>query len=1317
MRCSGVKCSEVTKNDNHESSAHVNITCVKNITNINKVKAELCGVTLEILIDTGSTVNAISSSLVDAMGKDLDPLTCNDYKSCTLADSSRAVFKGKVTLDIIFGDLKTDITFYVLPATYDYAIIGCAFLRKYGANINFEKNCVEFNGATINFLSDNGAISDIEEDDEVLRYINMPKEFDEDYIMEELEGDKMTRVLLQDNNNMNSTQKTEFLSMLHERREVFAECLAELGCCKTTTCEIDLKSGTEPIYIRPYKNAWSKRDAMLEQCNEWLEAGIIRINKRPKFNFPAVMVPKKNSTKQRLCINFQALNDQVVPERHPAMTIEQFLCDFGAMQGRIFSVLDLGSAYLQIPLSESAQEYCTFTVGHKSYSFTRVPFGFVNSGHIFGRALSEVLDDLLHKTVEHFVDDLVIISPSIEQHQKDVAEVLDRLHNAGFTIEPRKSHFCKPSVEYLGYVLESNSVKVNHKNISKVLKYPTPQKKKDVQTFCGMCVYYRKYIPKYSIIMAPLYALTKKDVEFHWSSQCEAAFQEMKERLTSAPILAPPNLASDEPLHVTIDGSSHGSAWVIEQKSLDPVTNTMKMRTVCYGSKTISKAESKYHSTDLELLALETCLKANRIMLLSKPFHVYTDNRSLVYLLRKDLDQVKGTTARRLLTCKQYPFTIDHVKGKFNHADALSRFPGENEPEQNIVNDDGPYVFHTVCTENLLQAQTENIGITIEQIRDAQESDNFVKEMVQCIKNNGCDNLKIEQKAVDYMLDEGILYNVRQMRNQLKPSIRLYVPKDLVPKVLHSAHSHVLSGHLGIQNTLARIHQKFYWPNMPTDVALYVKACKKCAETKRGHYAKAPLVPLPVPEGPFKVLHIDTMKLHTPSCGYSYVLTIVDAFSKLLITKALKNKSAIAISKAIFECVIQRYGCVVRELVVISDNAKELTMSYTKALYKLLGVTNIKITPFSPSSNGQAEIYNRKILHVLKSYTANNPRTWSQNLPLVTMALNSCRNATGFSAYELMHGIGVLDVMDLNIESSPDTASKTEEQAHQFWCAELEKVRKLAKYRLETDKVVQKEQYDKHAAERHFAQGDLVYIQNTQLDLEGDTKLKKSFIGPYEVMEYKTPVNITLKDVSTGDALPRSIHVNKVKMYLPAADVKRGKDGRVLHNDSLPDFSYGCVSSSGETADNSDGESDDKSSVHGEAEEDVQSSTPPDVSDDDASSVVDDPEDSTPEQPSDIIRESSPETTNSNATENTENRSETDDEQFFECNDEQYFEVDKITRARSGKDCDEYYVSYKGYPKTYNQWIKATDMTSKLLERAESLKLPRAKPRLSLIKT
>ena len=379
---------------------------------------------------------------------------------------------------------------------------------------------------------------------------------------------------------------------------------------------------------------------------------------------------------------------------------------------------------------------------------------------MFGRAVSRALGDLLHKTVEHFVDDLVIISPSFEQHVQDVAEVLDRLANAGFTVEPKKSHFCRQTVEYLGYVLGANSVQVDPKNVKKIVEYPRPTKKKEVQTFCGMCVYYRKYIEKYSIIMAPLYKLTRNDEEFCWNSDAECAFEEMKRRLTSAPVLAPPDLSSDEPLRVTIDGSSFGTAWVIEQASVDPVTGNKSLKTVLYGSKTVSLAESKYHSTDVELLALVNCFRANQIMLKSKPFNVFTDNRLLVYLVKKDLDEVKAVTARRLMYVKQFQFTITHVSGKLNHSDALSRHPGDDDStSETLIRDDTPYVFQVDVAENLVQRKcqtSEELGVTLADIRAAQEADVFMSAMVYYLKYGMLENSgkvsKVVEKSVDYML-------------------------------------------------------------------------------------------------------------------------------------------------------------------------------------------------------------------------------------------------------------------------------------------------------------------------------------------------------------------------------------------------------------------------------------------------------------------------------------------------------------------------------------------------------------------------------------
>ena len=314
------------------------------------------------------------------------------YQSCRLADGSSAAFKGKVSVTVTIGSFESTVCFYMLPAAYNYAILGCNFLTSNNAVIDFTNNTIDLQGATINFIDDN-------ESQERLIYTNIAKEFEDDYICDELPGDKLTRVTLQDNKCLTSAQKSQFIKMLHSRKDVFAETLTELGCCKNTICDIELKKDTAPIYVKPYKNSWAKRSAMQQQCEEWIGAGIIKENKNPKFNFPALMVPKKNSKKERLCINFQELNKHVAAEKHNAMTIDEFLMDFGSMKGRIFSVLDLGSAYLQIPLTENAQQICSFAIGHKNYSFLRVPFGYKNSGHMFGRAIASTLDPLLHKTV------------------------------------------------------------------------------------------------------------------------------------------------------------------------------------------------------------------------------------------------------------------------------------------------------------------------------------------------------------------------------------------------------------------------------------------------------------------------------------------------------------------------------------------------------------------------------------------------------------------------------------------------------------------------------------------------------------------------------------------------------------------------------------------------------------------------------------------------------------------------------------------------------------------------------------------------------
>ena len=322
--------------DNREIGAFLSTTSVHNFNGFNKVCGVINNKCCEVLIDTGSTVNCISSALARKLECVIQPISALDYKVCTLANGAQADFVGKVNTFIQFKEVKSAVDFYVLQSNCEYAIIGCNLLQRLGAVINFGGNYVQFKDATINFC---------EADDEDI-YVNDFSDYESDSDWEICEekptSDNRLEGIELCGETLTKKQKQSFMSMLKGHETVFADNLQQLGKCNVTECDIELKPGTPPIFVKPYKNAWSKRKVMEEQCKMWLEAGIIKENKNPKYNFPCVLVPKKGSKKLRLCINFQELNKHVVPEPHHTMTIDEFLCDFGAMKGRVFSVLDLG---------------------------------------------------------------------------------------------------------------------------------------------------------------------------------------------------------------------------------------------------------------------------------------------------------------------------------------------------------------------------------------------------------------------------------------------------------------------------------------------------------------------------------------------------------------------------------------------------------------------------------------------------------------------------------------------------------------------------------------------------------------------------------------------------------------------------------------------------------------------------------------------------------------------------------------------------------------------------------------------------------------
>ena len=205
---------------------------------------------------------------------------------------------------------------------------------------------------------------------------------------------------------------------------------------------------------------------------------------------------------------------------------------------RYFTSLDLASGYWQVELDEDAREKSAFTTYHGLYEFIRMPFGLCNASATFQRVMQAVLAGLEWRTCFVYLDDVLIASKSFKEHLQHIKEVLARLRAAGLRLKPKKCLFLREEVPYLGHVISENGIKPDSSKTEEVKAFPAPNDVTGVRQFIGLASYYRRFIPSFASIAAPLRALTKKGASFEWSGECQSAFDRLKELLVTAPVLS-----------------------------------------------------------------------------------------------------------------------------------------------------------------------------------------------------------------------------------------------------------------------------------------------------------------------------------------------------------------------------------------------------------------------------------------------------------------------------------------------------------------------------------------------------------------------------------------------------------------------------------------------------------------------------------------------------------------------------------------------------------------------------------------------------------
>ena len=339
------------------------------------------------------------------------------------------------------------------------------------------------------------------------------------------------------------------------------------------------------------------RQEVARQPRKMQEAGVVQPSSSP-WSSPVVMVRKKDGT-HRFCVDYRGLNSVTKLDTFPLPRIDDLLDQLG--HSRYFSTLDLASGYWQIRVHPDPQEKTAFVTPQGLYEFRVMPFGLTNAPAVFQRLMQQALMGLNPEEGPDFlavyIDDVLVFSRTLEDHMRHLSAVIHRLQEVGLKLKPKKCYFIRQSVEYLGHLITTHRLQPNPKLVQAVQEFPVCQNLKNLYQFLGLSSYYSRFIPGYAKIAQPLHKLTRKDTEFHWTSECQDAFEELKQKLTTAPVLAYPSFDKDFILET--DASIQGIGAVLSQVQDDGLIHP-----VAYASCSLSKPEANYSITELETLAV-----------------------------------------------------------------------------------------------------------------------------------------------------------------------------------------------------------------------------------------------------------------------------------------------------------------------------------------------------------------------------------------------------------------------------------------------------------------------------------------------------------------------------------------------------------------------------------------------------------------------------------------------------------------------------------------------------------------------------------------
>lgn len=879
---------------------------------------------------------------------------------------------------------------------------------------------------------------------------------------------------------------------------------------------IELVPGSSPPSRPTFRLSATELEELKKQLEELTKTGFIRPSKSP-FGAPILFVKKKDGS-MRMCVDYRALNNITIKNSYPLPRIDEL---FDRLQGaKYFSKIDLRSGYHQIRIHPDDVPKTAFRTRYGHFEFLVLPFGLTNAPGTFMHLMHETFRKFLDDFVLVFLDDILIYSKTLEEHEQHVRQVLEVLRKEKLYAKESKCELVKPEVEFLGHVVGRDGVRMMEEKVKAVNDWPTPKKVTDVRAFLGTAGYYRNFIKGFSGIAAPLSSLTKDNVKFEWRGQHQAAFDRLKRAIKEGPVLAIPD--PNLPFLVHTDASGFAVGAVLSQKQTDG-----HVRPVAFLSKKMLDAETRYPVHEQELLAIIHALKSWRHYLYGRKFTVYTDHHSLQHF--KTQPMLSGRQSRWKDIIANFDFDIVYIQGKTNTvADGLSRrsdhqmqhssellicliFTARSNPPTGSNRPLAP----TIASSS--QPEPRRISPESALLADIFEASKKDTSYLAALKNPN------RTRSNPYTVQGGLLYR----------DDRIYLPNDLAlhTRILQECHDSPTAGHLGKAKTTELVKRRFYWPGMDEDIARYVTTCDACQRNKPSQQAKmGQLQPLPIPVRPWQMFSMDLItQLPRSRSNKDAIVVFVDKLTKLThYCATCTTVTAPELARITIQEVVRLHGI---PEAILSDRDPRFTAHFWRAFWSQLGTSLTMSTAYHPQTDGQTERQNRTLEEMLRARINFQQDDWDEHLAAAELAFNNSIHAsTGFTPFYLNYGQEVQMPLDYAISAARPTNNPEAADRIRRLHADLKK----AGDHIEQAQQRQAKYVDPHRSTRTFNVGDLVLLSTDHLRLVGsDSRTPKftfKFIGPFKVKRVVNP-NAYELDLPPQLQIHPVLNISRLKPY------------------------------------------------------------------------------------------------------------------------------------------------------------------------------------------